>query len=183
MGMPRLSQITDKSSLPPDKHPIFDAIAESRGRVGFPFSLLLNSPEAAGRIAALGHFLRFDSALPADLREVAILTAARESDCAFEWAAHNRLGRQAGVRDEVNEAIANRAPTASLTADEALVVTYGRALLREHRVPQDVFDAARARFGDQGVVDLTALLGYYSLIACALNAFEVEAPEGAARLP
>jgi 4-carboxymuconolactone decarboxylase len=181
--MPRIRAITEKAELPEAQHAIFDSIAESRGRVGFPFSLLLNSPEAAGRIAHLGAFLRFDSKLANDERELAIITAARESDCAFEWAAHTRLARQAGVREEAIEAVANRAPVGGLTEVEALIVTYGRQLLRDKRVAQSTFDAAIARWGETGVVDLTALLGYYTLIACALNAFEVEAPAGASTLP
>ncbi len=181
--MARLNQITEKTSLPKEKQPIFDAIAESRGRVGFPFSLLLNSPEAAGRVAHLGAFLRFESALSASERELAILTAARESDCAFEWAAHSRLGRQAGVHEEAIEVIASRGPLEALSTADALIVSYGRQLLRQHKVDSDTFEAARARFGDSGTVDLTVLLGYYGMIACALNAFEVEAPEGTSRLP
>lgn len=181
--MPRIRAITEKASLPEAHHATFDAIAESRGRVGFPFSLLLNSPEAAGRIAHLGAFLRFDSKLAPEERELAIITAARESNCAFEWAAHTRLARQAGVREEAIEAVANRSSVDGLNEVEGLVVTYGRQLLRDKRVSAQTFDGAVKRWGEQGVVDLTALLGYYTMIACALNAFEVEAPEGAARLP
>lgn len=166
-----------------DKHAVFDAIAESRGAIVGPFPTLLHSPEVAARISHLGHYLRFDSALSPLERELAILTAARESDCGFEWAAHVRLGRQAGVRDEAIEVIANRRPVEELTPDEALIVAYGRQLLAEHRVPAETFERTRARFGDRGVVDLTALFGYYTMIACTLNAFEVLPSEGSARLP
>ena len=72
---------------------------------------------------------------------------------------------------------------ARLATDEALVVDYGRQLLRDKRVSPETFRRAHERFGDQGLVDLTALLGYYSMIACALNAFELQPAEGAAKLP
>lgn len=181
--MPRLREITSKAELPQDKHPIFDAIAESRGRVGFPFSLLLNSPEVAGRAAHLGAYLRFESALPPTHRELAILTAARESDCEFEWAAHTRLGAEAGVRREAIDVIGRRGSLGQLDEDEALIVGYGRELLRNRRVSDATFEAARARYGDQGVTELTSIMGYYTMLACALNAFQAEPPPGSARLP
>ncbi|HXH21523.1 MAG TPA: carboxymuconolactone decarboxylase family protein [Dehalococcoidia bacterium] len=181
--MPRIPQITDKSSLSPEHHAVFDAIAGSRGAIVGPFPTLLHSPEAAERVSALGHYLRFDSALTPMQREVAILTAARESDCDFEWAAHTRLGRQAGVREEVIEAIANRGPLSGLSDEEAVIVAYGRELLGKHRLSSDTYQKAATLLGERGVVDLTALFGYYTMIACVLNAFEVLPAEGAARLP
>jgi 4-carboxymuconolactone decarboxylase len=181
--MARITEIRDKALLPESFHAVFDAINDSRGGIVGPFPVLLNSPEVAGRISHLGHYLRFDSALSNVERELAILTAAREADCAFEWAAHVRLAKQAGVRDEAVDVIANRRPSSELPPDEGLIVEYGRQLLRDHRVSPATFDAAKARFGDRGVVDLTALLGYYTMIACALNGFEVTPAEGAAKLP
>jgi 4-carboxymuconolactone decarboxylase len=181
--MPRLPEITEKESLPEQEQPIFDAIAQSRGRVGYPFSLLLYSPEVAGRVASVGHYVRFDSVLSPAERELAVIVAARESDCAFEWAAHSRQSLQVGVRQEAIDAVANRAPVDSLTPDEALIITYGREVLRDHRVSQETFDAALKRFGEKGMVDLIATLGYFTMIACALNAFEVPAPEGSIPLP
>lgn len=181
--MARVPEITIREDVPEAKRPIFDAIAESRGRVGGPFAVLLNSPEVAGRAAHLGAYLRFESVLSPVQRELATLTAAREANCDYEWAAHTRLGRQAGVREEAIEAIANRAGLDGLTPEESAIVRYGRELLRAHRVSDETFEAARGRFGDQGVTDLTAMLGYYTMIACALNAFGVEPAPGSARLP
>ena len=181
--MPRVPEITSKDALPEEKHPIFDAIAESRGRVGYPFSLLFNSPEVAGRVAHLGTYLRFESTLAPTDRELAIITAARESDCAFEWSAHVRAARTVGVREEAIAVVTNDGGLEALTAEEAMIVRYGRELLRQHRVSESTFEAARARLGDQGIIELTALMGYYTLLACALNAFAVPAPESGPQLP
>ena len=181
--MPRITQITEREQVAPDKRHLFDAIAESRGRVSGPFSVLLNSPELAGRAAHLGAYIRFESTLTPAQRELAIITAAREFDCAFEWAAHEPLARSAGVRPAAINAVANRRDLSELTADEALIVEYGRQLLRDKRISPEVFDAAKAAFGEQGVTELTATIGYYGMLACALNAFEVEPPADAARLP
>jgi 4-carboxymuconolactone decarboxylase len=181
--MARLTEIRDKSQLPSEAHEVFDAIVASRGGIVGPFPVLLHSPEVASGISALGHYLRFGTALTPVERELAILTAARESNAAVEWAGHVRLGKQAGVRDEAIDVIGRRGPLSELEPDEALIVDYGRQILREKRISQETFEAARKRFGDKNLVDLTALLGYYSMIACTLNAFELLPPEGAAKLP
>jgi 4-carboxymuconolactone decarboxylase len=181
--MPRIPELTDRASLSAEDQPIFDAIAQSRGRVGPPFSLLLHSPEAAQRVAHLGAYLRFDSTIPAAERELAILTAARESDCNFEFVGHAGLARQAGVREAAIEAVRTGAALDDLEAGEALIVGFGRQLLRDHRVSPETFEAMRTHLGDAALVDLTALLGYYTMLACSLNAFEVGPPAGSPPLP
>jgi 4-carboxymuconolactone decarboxylase len=181
--MARIRQVTTKDQLPSSKGHIFDAIAESRGRVAGPFSVLLNSPEAAGRIAHLGTYLRFESRLFPAERELAILTTSREFDCDYEWSAHEPLARRAGVRDEAIGVIASRGPLTRLTKNEAIIVRYGRELFRKRRVSDRTFEAAKARLGEQGVTELTATMGYYAMLACALNAFQVEPAPGTPRLP
>jgi 4-carboxymuconolactone decarboxylase len=145
--------------------------------------MLLHSPQVAAKVGELGHYLRFDSVLSDADRELAILTAARESNAAIEWAGHVRLGLRVGVRQEAIDAIANRSDLNAFTPEEAVIVDYGRQILREKRVSHQTFDAAHKRFGDRGIVDLTALLGYYTMIACTLNAFEMMPAEGSVKLP
>ena len=127
--MPRIPQIQERSDVPEDMAHHFDAIASSRGRVSGPFSMLLNSPEIAGRAAHLGSYIRFESVLSADVRELAIITAAREFDCHYEWSAHVVLARDSGVREEAIQAVANRRDLDDLTDDEALIIAYGRQML------------------------------------------------------
>ena len=181
--MTRIPQITERDQVADRHQPIFDAISESRGRVSGPFSVLLNSPEVAGRAAHLGSYIRFESKLTAQQRELAIITAAREFDCQYEWSAHEVMARNAGVRDDAIKAVANRTALESLTEDEATIISYGRQLFGDHRVSDSTFDAARQLLGDQGVTDLTATYGYYGMLACALNAFQVEPAPGTPRLP
>ncbi len=181
--MARITQITERDQVADEHKAIFDSIAESRGRVSGPFSVLLNSPEIAGRAAHLGAYIRFDSTLEPHQRELAIITAARQADCQYEWSAHAPMAERAGVRDEAIDAVANNASVDGLTEEEALIITYGRELLGASRVSDRTFYDARAKFGEQGVTELTATLGYYRMLACALNAFEVEPPDGTPRLP
>jgi 4-carboxymuconolactone decarboxylase len=181
--MTRIPRITDRDQVAEGHQSIFDAIAESRGRVSGPFSVLLNSPEVAGRAAHLGSYIRFESTLSQQQRELAIITVAREFDCQYEWSAHEVLAKRVGVRDEAIDAVANRAPVGSLTEEEATIISYGRQLFGDHRVTDSTFDAASKMLGDQGVTELTATFGYYGMLACALNAFQVEPSSEAPRLP
>ncbi len=135
--MARITQVTTKDQVPPDKHDIFDAIAASRGRVSGPFSVLLNSPEIAGRAAHLGAYIRFESTLAPAERELAIITTSREFDCGYEWSAHATLAKEAGVRDEAIDVVANKGDLSELTTDEALIVRSGRELFRDHRISDE----------------------------------------------
>ena len=181
--MPRVPRIQQRSDVPEEAAHHFDSIASSRGRVSGPFSVLLNSPEVAGRAAHLGSYIRFESTLDPAIKELAIITTSREFDCDYEWSAHVVLARNAGVRAEAIDAVANRGPLDSLTSDESLVIGYGREMFRNKRVSDATFDAARDRFGVQGLTELTATMGYYGMLACALNTFEVEPAPEAERLP
>ena len=180
----RLPLITSRDSLPADAQPHFDAIAASRGgRVGGPFAVMMHSPDIASRTAHVGTYVRFESVLPQRLREIAAMVASREFDCEYEWGAHAAGAVREGVPESVIAAIAGGGEPAGLAEDEALVVRYGRQLLAKHRVDDETFEAVRALLGEQGVIDLTATLGYYAMIACALNVAEVKAGEGASALP
>ena len=170
--MARIPEITSKEALSPEHHGIFDAIAASRGAVRGPFALLMNSPELAGRIAHVGAYVRFESSLPAAVRELAVTAMARELECAYELNAHLSLAKEVGVGDAVVQAVVELAPLDRFSADDALVIGYVRELSREHRVSEKTFAAAVERFGVPGITELTATLGYYAMIGHCLNAFQ-----------
>jgi 4-carboxymuconolactone decarboxylase len=176
--MARIPVIASKADVPAGHGHVWDQIASSRGKVVGPFAVLLHRPELARRISELGAYVRFESILTPVDREVAIIALAREMDCQFEWAYHVLEARKVGVREEAIAAIRERR-TDGLTADEALIVQYVGALFRRHRVEQATFDALRARLGVDGLVELTATAGYYGMLACILNAFDVTPEAGA----
>lgn len=181
--MARVPLITTKAELPAEHHAAFDLIRESRGRVAGPFAVLLHSPEVAKRIGQLGAYIRFESALSDEQRELAILATARAMDCRYEWAAHLPLARKAGVRGEAIAAIRDKRAPAGLEVAEAEIVSYVTAVLAAHRVDEAVYAVMGARFGTRALVELTATAGYYAMIACALNAFDVQPEPGADLLP
>ena len=174
---------TEREQVPAEGRDHYDHVMETRGYFGGPFPPLFNSPELGGRIARLGTYVRYEGILPGADRELAIVTTAREFDAAFEWAAHVRVAREEGVREGAIETVAARGPLSELTDEEALVVGFARELLRDNAVTDGTFEAARERFGVQGVTELVATIGFYSMIACVLNAFEVTPGPDAPRLP
>ncbi len=181
--MSRVKEIRERGDLPAEHGPIFDEIvAAYDGRVGGPFWVLLHSPEVARRISHTGDYVRHDSPLPADVRELAVIATARELDCLYEWKAHEGGARRAGVREEAIAAVRDHEAPEGLTDDERLVVTYVQELLRNHRVPEETFQAALQRFGLQQLVDLSATIGHYCMLACTLNAFDVR-PDTTPLLP
>jgi 4-carboxymuconolactone decarboxylase len=171
--MARLPELTTKEQLPSEAQAAFDAIAETRNRVGGPFAVMMHSPEVAARAAHLGTYIRFESSLPKQIIELATIVAAHECECAYEWNAHARAALAAGVPDAVVAAVADGAGLDAMDDEYALVIRYGREILSKHRVDEATFDAARARFGERGIIDLTATFGYYALLASVLNAVEV----------
>ncbi len=170
--MPRIPAL-GREDISEDARFIYDEIAGSRGEVAGPFPVLLNSPEVAGRLAHLGTYIRFESTLSETVRELIILATAREWDCQYEWTYHEPEARKKGVPDETIRRIRDRQALEGSSSEEATVVRYVQETLREHRVSEDTFKAALERFGAQGVTELTATLGYYSMLACVLNALEM----------
>lgn len=171
--MTRIPTIEREEELASEHRRVWDLIARSRGKVTGPFTVLLHSPEIARRTAELGAYIRFESTLAPRDRELAIIAVARTFACQYEWAAHVVEARRAGVRGEAIAAIRDGKAPAGLTSEEAQVVSYVRQVLHEHRVDEPTFAALRDRLGIPGVVELTAAVGYYAMLACTLNAFDV----------
>ncbi len=180
--MPRLPEILDPNQLPENQRDLFEYLAGTRGSVRIPFSIVMNSPEAARRVSHLGTFLRFESAIPRNISEIAICTTAREFDCQHEWLAHSRLARENGVSDGTIDVIANRRPVDSLPEEERLPIQMARELLHDHAVKDETFATAQQRYGNSGAVDLIATVGYYGLMACLLNGLGIIPAEGTAGL-
>jgi 4-carboxymuconolactone decarboxylase len=155
-------------------------LLDATGALVGPFNAWLLSPAIGDRIQRLGEAIRFGSSLPQNVLEVAILVEAREWRAEFEWWAHVRLARRAGVGAEVIAAIQDqREPVFSDTGEE-IAWRFSRELLERCRVSAATYRAARERFGENGVMELVTLLGYYTLVSMTLNAFEVPLPEGQA---
>ena len=181
--MPRFTP-PDPGALDEAQRRVYEATRTGR-RGTVPANVLawLPSPELAQRGQQLGAFLRYDTSLGPRLSELAILVVARRWAAHYEWAVHAVEAATAGVAAEVIAAIGAGRPPRLTRQDEQVVVDVATELVTAGRLADATFARAEATFGRQGLVELVGLVGYYTLVAMTLNAFEVPAPEGAPRLP
>ncbi len=161
---------------------MYDGImAGPRHSIEGPFNAWLRSPQLGDRLQKVGEYLRFNTTLPHNLNEFAILITAVEWKAGFEWYAHYPLAIKAGLEPSVAKDLQEGRRPANMSVDETLVYDFTTQLQRQKQVSDAVYAAAVKRFGEQGVVDLTGLLGYYNLVSMTLNLAEVQAPAGAAK--
>lgn len=166
---------------------VWDLIVRTRGShvvtdtdgLSGPFNAFVAAPDIGGPMATLGAALRFGSPIEQRLIEVAVITVAGHWRAEFEWLAHARLARQAGVPDVVVDAIGRGEEPAFTMADEQVVYVAVRELVRTGQLTDSSYAAVHDLLGDTGTVHLVALCGYYSLISFVLNAFRVPLPAGA----
>src|SRR5438445_4811294 len=173
LATPRITPITRRDQVAEEHRAIFDAVAEGRGSVRGPFSILMHSPMLCRRHLDVGSYLRFNSHVKPESRELAIVATAREKDCPYVWAAHAPAARKAGISAATVTAVRDRRDLTSLPAGERDVVDYARQLLRSNRVAQPLFDRLQSQHGVPWLVELTCLIGHYGIVAGILNAFEV----------
>lgn len=172
--------------LRPDQREQFDRIAATRapddaGQLGGPFDAWVRSPEVARRMYAFGGYLWARTTLGRRLVEVAILTTGRFWKSDFEWWAHVRLGKEAGVDEGTIRGIFDGEVPPDAPADERLVWEAARSLHETHRLPDDLYERFVGEFGEEGLVEMIATTGYYTFVSMTLNAFEVDMPPGVER--
>ena len=168
-------------SLSDAQRRVHDAIASGpRGTVPELFMALLHNAELADRVQSLGALLRYDTSLAPRLSELAILAVARHWSCQYEWHWHAAEAAKAGLPDAVIEAIRHRRPPPLEALDEVAVYDFTCELQANRAVNDETYDTALALLGPAGVVELTALNGYYAMIAMTLNEHRVPLPDGAA---
>jgi 4-carboxymuconolactone decarboxylase len=183
MNVPRFRPLSPEE-MSADQARVAKAIASGpRGGVRGPFPALLRSPELADRVRHLGDYIRFESALPPVLRELAILLVARFWSANYEWHAHQKAALNAGMNPDIPEAIAHGRRPQSLSGDESLIYDFVSQLLGEKDVSDDTYRAAVERFGEKSVVELICTAGYYGFVSLILNANRSPVPEGGEVLP
>jgi 4-carboxymuconolactone decarboxylase len=174
----RFKPLTYDEMTPDQKTMIEHLFAGERGGAGGPFNALLRSPQMGDVAQQLGAQVRFHSSLPARLNELAIIMTARHWTAQYEWYAHRRLAIQAGVTAATADAIAAGQRPPSMTPDEEVVYNFASELLNTKQVRDATFQAAVSKFGERGVVDLVAVMGYYHLVSMLLNVDRYPLPPG-----
>ena len=170
----------DRESMDAEGQEIYDRIRRDRNSqtVGLQFRAMLHNPRAAGFLTSMGAQLRFQSAMPDDLKELAIIVLAREWGSDIEWTAHAALAAKAGVAPATIEAIRTQKEPAGLGVSEQVVVRFVHELLRAKALTDETFEAAKTLLGTKGVVDLTLTCSYYTAINLAQIALRPEMAPG-----
>jgi 4-carboxymuconolactone decarboxylase len=180
----RFPELKPEAMTPAQKQ-VADAIKSGpRGSIRGPFNAWLRSPELADRLQKVGEHIRYRSSLPPRLNEFGILIAARYWNAKFEWYAHYPLALKAGLKPEIAAELAGGLRPQSMAADETAIFDFCIELRRDREVSDKTYAAVRDLFGEQGVVDLIAVSGYYDLVSMTLNVAQVATPpDGALPLP
>lgn len=167
--------------LPAGARKLRDELVARRGRIDGMYRTLLNHPALLEHVAALGTFFRFGGGvLPADVRELAILAAAREMNAAYEWVKHAPCARDAGLSGEVIEAVRTGRTPGGIAPERLAVLEAVRIVLARRSLPEAVQAVLESAYGVEGVVELVVLCGFYGMIAGVIFAFDVPLPEGEA---
>ncbi len=167
---------TPRSALSPDQLMVNDRILAVRagGLAGGPFAVLLSDPRMTERIAALYEYLRHQISLPKPLAEIAILTVARAWTCQYEWSGHKKQALAAGIDPVAVAAIeAGKVPRFS-EEREAIVHSVAAELQRARAISDATYGKARDLLGEGQLVELVALIGFYTMLAVVLVAFDVD---------
>lgn len=156
--------------MTPEQKKAAEEFAAGRGTPVFgPFIPLLRSPEVMLRAKAMGDYLRFKSVLPPKLNEFAILITARQWTQQYEWDVHYPIAIKAGLNPEVAKAVAEGRRPQGASDDEQLIYDFCTELHRNQSVSDDTYARALAKFGEQGIIDLVGVNGYYTFLAMVLN--------------
>lgn len=165
----RLPMPADAAMSPAQREAAQALINGPRKGVYGPFLPLLRSPVLLDRVARTGEYLRFDSVLDARVRELVTCAVARHVSNQFEWVMHAPLAVKAGVSAEAIEALRQGARPKQLQPDEEVALDFTRELLATHGTSDPTYAAALEQFGEQGVVELATLIGYFAMVSWVMN--------------
>ena len=170
--------MTGRERLPPlaadkmtsEQKKAADDFKASRGYAMLgPFSVMLRSPEVMLRAQAMGQYLRYRNVLPKRVSEMVILVTARQWTQQFEWAHHYKYAMEAGLAKSIADAIAEGRRPQGMAEDETAAYDFSMELHRNKSVSDTTYARALELFGEPGIIDLTGLNGYYSMLAMMMN--------------
>jgi 4-carboxymuconolactone decarboxylase len=148
-----------------------------------PFEPLMHSPDVMNQARSMGDYLRYKSALGNTLSELVILITAREWTQDYEWFVHYPIALKAGIDADIADAIAEGRRPNNMSDDQEIVYNFSIELHRNKRVSDQTYQRAQERFGNKGIVDLTGINAYYTLLAMQMNVAQYQVPEDAQKLP
>lgn len=177
---PRFPKPTMEQLNPEQQAVAAEVLKQSSAGLGGPYGMLIKSPELLKRYLLMTDYLRQKTSLPHRLNEMAILLEARLWDAQYEWWAHEPLARKAGVPDAIIEDIRAGKRPATMQPDEAVVYDVVTEILNKRQLSDETFNRAKQILGEQQVVDLAAVTGFYVMVSAVVIAGRIEIPNGGA---
>jgi 4-carboxymuconolactone decarboxylase len=177
---PRFFQPTMEQLNPEQQAVAADVLKQSSAGLGGPYGMLIKSPELLKRYLLMTDYLRQKTSLPHRLNEMAILLEARLWDAQYEWWAHEPLARKAGLPNAIIEDIRAGKRPGAMQPDEAIVYDVVTELLNKRQLSDDTFGKAKQILGEQQVVDLVAVTGFYVMVSAVVIAGRIAIPNGGA---
>ena len=175
----RMPPIPAEKLTDAQKRAIEEFKAARSADISGPFVPLLRSPEVMTRARAMGDYLRFRSSLPPRLSEFVILLTAREWTQQYEWNAHAPLAVKGGLKESIVKAIADGRQLEGLAEDESIVLALFDEIQRNQAISDATYAKAVGKIGEQGIIDVMGITGYYTLLAMVMNTARTPLPEGA----
>ena len=178
--MARIPLFTPESDMTPEQRRVLDGLLGKRGgRIPGPFRVSLHCPALTEAWHPLGETLRLKSSFPLRLSEFAILITARQWDCDYVFNAHTPPALEGGLEQSVIDALSCNERPVFRQKDEEVLYDYCTELFEQHAVSDRNYQRALDLFGVPGVVELTALIGYYGMVAMTVLAHEIPLPKDA----
>lgn len=178
MSQDRLPPLSEGEMTPEQIASLAELTSGPRGKVGGPFVPLLRSPELMNRLQKVGEYLRYHNSIGLRNSEFAVLIAARHWSQPFEWHIHSAIAKKEGVSEETIQSINEGRRPNQMNEDESIIYDLLGELKSHHSVSDPTWKRGITRFGEQGVVDMIAHFGYYSLLAMLMNASRTALPNG-----
>lgn len=180
LPLPKRDELDDKGKR------LYDIVTDPKGGtirgLRGPGGIQLHSPAFAELARPINHYLRHEAGLGARVRELAILTTARECDSQFEWAAHEGEALRAGIAPAIIDVIKHRKSTGALDQADAVIIDLGREAFGARKVSSATYARAFKQFGARKLVDLVSLMGNYAGTAALLAIFDMQLDPGQAPL-
>ena len=171
-----------RDEISPDKQAVYDQIISTRGSMLNVFGVLFNNPNAAEAVSRLGEYLRYRSVLDPTVREILILSTAKELNVEYEWAHHEIEARKVGLSDVTIEAIRSGRAPMGIPPKEGVFAQAARELVRDSRMTDRTYQAVEHLLSPMQLIDLILVVGYYSMLAKVLKTLDVELDEGIERI-
>lgn len=170
----RMTRITQHGDLKHADQHYLDRIIRTRGHVSALFQVLLHTPDVADRMASVGTFFLYETLLPPTLRTLVWLVTAREFDCEYAWQGSVHHARTAGLPQTLIDALRRGETPSDLAEPQATVVAFCHELMRgNHHVCDATYNAAVKHFGVPATIQIAATLGYFAMMCCVANTFEL----------